>query len=79
MEHLERQVDLLQVGAGGGFLTGVNVTTDQAPDILVKAALDPGWGHYELFGIQRFFTDSTFCSTALPVIPRYVDVQGSIM
>jgi hypothetical protein len=50
----------------GGFLNGVNVTTDQAPDIIVKAALDPGWGHYEVFGIQRFFTDSTFCASPVP-------------
>ena len=97
-------VNFSNVGGGGGFLTGVAVTTDQAPDIVVKAALDPGWGHYEVFGIQRFFTDSTFCSSVmptgcalnaidrktsygtgvggsvlLPVIPRYVDLQGSIM
>ncbi len=52
--------------AAGGFLNGVNVTTDQAPDIIVKAAFDPGWGHYELFGIQRFFTDGTFCTTPVP-------------
>jgi hypothetical protein len=50
----------------GGFLNGVNVSTDQAPDIIVKAALDPGWGHYEVFGIQRFFTDSTFCASSVP-------------
>jgi hypothetical protein len=50
----------------GGFLNGVNVSTDQAPDIIAKAALDPGWGHYEVFGIQRFFTDSTFCSSSVP-------------
>ena len=50
----------------GGFLNGVNVSTDQAPDIIVKAALDPGWGHYEVFGIQRFFTDSTFCTSSVP-------------
>jgi hypothetical protein len=52
--------------ASGGFLNGVNVSTDQAPDIIAKAALDPGWGHYEVFGIQRFFTDSTFCSSSVP-------------
>ena len=52
--------------ATGGFLNGVNVSTDQAPDIIVKAALDPGWGHYEVFGIQRFFTDSTFCANSIP-------------
>ena len=91
------------VGAGC-FLNGVSVTTDQAPDIIVKAAWDPGWGHYELFGIQRFFTDNTFCSSAiptgctvnttdtktsygtgvggsvlLPAIPKYLDLQASIM
>lgn len=59
-------VNFSNVGGGGGFLTGVAVTTDQAPDIIVKAALDPGWGHYEVFGIQRFFTDSTFCSSVVP-------------
>jgi hypothetical protein len=59
-------VNFSNVGGGGGFLTGVAVTTDQAPDIIVKAALDPGWGHYEVFGVQRFFTDSTFCSSAKP-------------
>jgi hypothetical protein len=29
------------------------------PDIIEKAAFDPGWGHYEIFGVQRFFTDNT--------------------
>jgi hypothetical protein len=59
-------VNFSNVGGGGGFLTGVAVTADQAPDIVVKAALDPGWGHYEVFGVQRFFTDSTFCSSTMP-------------
>jgi hypothetical protein len=44
---------------GGSFLTGATVTTDQIPDIIEKAAFDPGWGHYEIFGLQRFFTDNT--------------------
>ena len=51
---------------GTGFLNTVAVTPDVAPDIIVKAAFDPGWGHYELFGIQRFFTDNTFCAAAAP-------------
>jgi hypothetical protein len=29
-----------------------------APDIIEKFALDPGWGHYEVLGLQRWFTDS---------------------
>jgi hypothetical protein len=43
---------------GGSFLTGATITTDQAPDIIEKAAFDPGWGHYEVYGIQRWFTDN---------------------
>ena len=39
----------------GGFAN--NFTTDVAPDIIAKAAFDPGWGHYEVFGLQRFFND----------------------
>jgi hypothetical protein len=51
---------------GTGFLNTVPVTPDQAPDIIVKAAFDPGWGHYEVFGLQRFFTDNTFCAVSAP-------------
>jgi hypothetical protein len=51
---------------GTGFLNTVAVTPDVAPDIIVKAAFDPGWGHYEAFGVARFFTDNTFCAVAAP-------------
>ncbi len=47
-------------------LTGTNVnnpstyyTTDPAPDLIAKVAADPGWGHYELTGVMRFFRDRT--------------------
>lgn len=30
-----------------------------APDVIEKVALDPGWGHYEALGLQRWFTDNT--------------------
>ena len=36
---------------------GQNYSTDVAPDVIVKAAADPGWGHYELYGLARFFSD----------------------
>jgi hypothetical protein len=35
-------------------------TADNLPDIIAKVALDPGWGHYEAFGIARFFNDNVF-------------------
>jgi hypothetical protein len=31
-----------------------NISFNNAPDIIVKATADPGWGHYEVFGIVGF-------------------------
>jgi hypothetical protein len=33
-------------------------SNDVAPDIIEKFALDPGWGHYEVLGLQRWISDS---------------------
>jgi hypothetical protein len=41
-------------GNGGGLNNGFDATgyaQNRAPDVVVKAAIDPGWGHYEVFGI----------------------------
>ena len=43
--------------AGSGFAPTVSITTDQLPDVIAKVAFDPGWGHYELFGMVRSFRD----------------------
>ncbi len=32
---------------------------DIAPDVILKATADPGWGHYEAFGLARFMHDRT--------------------
>ena len=34
-------------------------SVDVAPDMVLKAALDPGWGHYEVFGLGRIFRTRT--------------------
>ena len=55
----------------GAFVNNFN--TETAPDIIGKTAFDPGWGHFEAFGLVRFFTDSVFtCSVvgAGGVCPR---------
>jgi hypothetical protein len=45
-------------GVGGGLLPSTNnYSLDFAPDTIVKFAVDPGWGHYELFGMGRGFRD----------------------
>ena len=62
--------NFVNTGGGGDFLQGVNVTTEHAPDIIEKAAFDPGWGHFEIVGLQRWFTDNTLtCLTAGFVVP----------
>ena len=41
-------------GNGGGLYNAFDPTgyaQSRAPDVVFKAALDPGWGHYEVFGI----------------------------
>jgi hypothetical protein len=37
-----------------------NLSFNQAPDVLVKAAFDPGWGHYEIFGIGGFAHETVY-------------------
>jgi hypothetical protein len=33
---------------------------NQAPDLIVKAAFDPGWGHYEIIGITGFAHETIY-------------------
>ena len=50
-------------GAGGGLLNAFDstgYTVNKAPDLIFKAAADPGFGHYELFGIVSFFRDRIY-------------------
>jgi hypothetical protein len=37
-----------------------NYSFNQAPDVLVKAAFDPGFGHYEVFGIAGFAHETVY-------------------
>jgi len=37
-----------------------NISFNKAPDLLFKAAFDPGIGHYELFGILRFAHETVY-------------------
>ncbi len=37
-----------------GCANVANFSFNVAPDIIAKVAIDPGWGHYEIFGIGRF-------------------------
>jgi len=46
------------LGGGGGTLNSLNnYSSDVAPDIVIKASADPGFGHYEIYGLGRAFRD----------------------
>jgi hypothetical protein len=46
--------------AGGLFNPTANYSFNSAPDFVVKAAFEPGWGHYEVFGVVSQFRDRVF-------------------
>lgn len=60
---------LLTGGPGGNNLnSGANYTFNYAPDLIAKAAADPKFGgHYEIYGIARFFHWRTYTSLTAPV------------
>jgi hypothetical protein len=50
-------------GNGGGlynFVDPSGYSVNKAPDFIVKASLDPGWGHYEVFGILSTFRNRVY-------------------
>lgn len=85
------------VNATNTGVSPLNTTTtyssDFAPDLIAKAAFDPGYGHYEVFGVERSFHDNitaTFrneeaytvsggAAAIVPVIKNKLDVQANVM
>jgi len=55
---------------GGLFNNQANYSYNKTPDFIVKAALEPGWGHYEVFGILSNFRTRIFpCVGATTAAP----------
>ncbi len=86
----------LVTNPGGSLLnSGANYSNDIAPDLIVKAAFDPGWGHYEAFGLGKLLHDRVNLpndshnnttvgggvggGAILPLIPKKLDFQISGM
>jgi hypothetical protein len=46
--------------AGGLYNPTANYSFNSAPDFIAKAAFEPGWGHYEIFGLVSQFRDRVF-------------------
>ena len=54
-------------GTGGGLYNSTaNYSFNMTPDFVAKLALEPGWGHWELFGIGRSFRDRIYPTTGTP-------------
>jgi hypothetical protein len=43
--------------------SAANYTNQVAPDVIAKVTFDPGYGHYEIGGIARFFRDRYYPGT----------------
>jgi len=63
-------------GNGGGlnnFTDATGYAQNRAPDAVIKAALDPGWGHYEVFAIVSQFRARIYpCAVVSDVAPGTV-------
>jgi hypothetical protein len=77
---------------GGALLNSTTTySTDVAPDVVVKLAADPGWGHYELYGLGRVFQSRAAnanrtqmgggvgVAAILPLIANKLDLQLSVL
>jgi hypothetical protein len=53
--------DFGALGTGGGlYNTLANYSFNRTPDFIVKMAFEPGFGHYEIFGILSTFRDRVY-------------------
>jgi Skp family chaperone for outer membrane proteins len=54
-------------GVGGGLYNlNANYSFNLTPDFVAKVAFEPGWGHWELFGIGRSFRDRIYPTGGTP-------------
>jgi Skp family chaperone for outer membrane proteins len=71
--NLPSNVLLGSAGTSGGLFNAgesasgsnlANYSFNYTPDFIVKVAIEPGWGHWEVFGIERNFRDRIYpCAT----------------
>ncbi len=52
--------------AGGLYNPTANYSYNYAPDLVAKIAYDPRFGHFEVFGIGRFFRDRAYPNAQTP-------------
>ncbi len=77
-------------GQSGGLLNAFDPTgysVNKSPDMIIKATADPGWGHYEAFGILSEFRNRVYpcgvigtnaTDTAPPVTPTTLSCPNQV-
>src|SRR6185312_1346613 len=87
-------VSALVTNTGGSLLNSTtNYSIDFAPDVIAKLGFDPGYGHYEVYGMARGFRDrspgnasgtnnttwagSIGAGMILPLVPNVLEFQAS--
>jgi hypothetical protein len=67
-------------GASGGLYNAFDptgYTTNRTPDFIFKAAFEPGWGHYELFGLISTFRARVYPCGAGITVATPCSIDGS--
>jgi hypothetical protein len=64
--------------AGGLFNPTANYSFSLTPDFVAKVAVEPGWGHWELFGIGRSFRDRIYVTGTTPSTTNNTKWGGGI-
>jgi hypothetical protein len=63
---------------GGLYNVTANYSFNLAPDMVAKVAFEPaGWGHYELFGIARFFRDRIYPNEVTTTVGGVTTITGT--
>jgi hypothetical protein len=86
---------IYNTAAGSGYDSANTLSVNHIPDVIVKFAADPGFGHYEIFGIGRAFYNRYNSGSGpsnhdvygggfgvgmiLPVVEKFLDFQFSGM
>jgi hypothetical protein len=63
--------------SGGLYNPTANYSFNLAPDMIAKIAFEPGFGHYELFGIARFFRDRIYPNMVVKTVNGVSTVTGT--
>jgi hypothetical protein len=76
---------------GSGLNPTATYSTDVGPDVVAKVSADPGWGHFEAYGLGRAFRSRANLSNhtilggggglgaIVPVVPKLVDFQADFL